>query len=136
MKSSADPQTHRISQQLIKYLLIGGIAWIVDFLTFVLSFSELGIVWAQAAARINGALVGFIGHKLFVFEDRRTTQRLLLMQAIKYLILWCVSYGLSTGGILWLMDVMSIHPVVAKFIVETIVIAVNFLAMKRFIFAP
>ena len=80
--------------------------------------------------------MGFIGHKLFFFEDRRATQRLLLIQAIKYLIIWSFSYGLSTGGILWLMDVMSILPVVAKLIVETIVIAVNFLAMKRFIFAP
>ena len=117
-----------------RYLLVGGLAWGVDFLTFLGLYAWVGLVWAQTAARIAGALVGFAGHKYFVFADRRSAPRHLGRQALLYIVLWGVSYGLSVAGLLWLVQGLELHPVVAKLLVEAVIMGFNFISMKRLIF--
>ena len=119
-----------------RYLLVGGLAWVVDFLTFLSLYAWAGLVWAQTAARIAGALVGFAGHKYFVFADRRSAPRHLGRQALLYVLLWGVSYGLSVAGLLWLTQDLRLHPVLAKLLVEAVILGLNFFTMKRLIFGP
>ena len=117
-----------------RYLLVGGLAWLVDFLTFFALYAGVGLVWAQTAARVAGALVGFAGHKYFVFADRRSAPRHLGRQALLYVLLWGVSYGLSVAGLLWLVHDLELHPVTAKLLVEAVIMGFNFITMKRLIF--
>lgn len=117
-----------------RYLLTGGIGWVVDFLTYVALLGPLGVFWAQSAARVVGALVTFVGHKLFVFRDHRTEAVLVARQTLQYVVLWVLSYLLSLGGILFLVG-QQMHPVLAKILVEVLVVLLNFLTMKRLIFA-
>ncbi|MCG7983990.1 MAG: GtrA family protein [Candidatus Thiodiazotropha lotti] len=124
-----------LSQQFLRYLLVGGVSWVVDFLVFFLTYSPFGIVTAQTIARIVGALVAFAGHKLIVFEDRQFTPQAIRQQLIQYLILWLVSYTLSIMLLLGFVDLLHFHPVAAKLITETIIIVINFVTMRRYIFA-
>jgi putative flippase GtrA len=117
-----------------RYLLVGGLAWLIDFLTFLALYAGVGLVWAQTAARVAGALVGFAGHKYFVFADRRSAPRHLGRQALLYVLLWGVSYGLSVAGLLWLVRDLDLRPVLAKLLVEAVIIGFNFITMKRLIF--
>jgi putative flippase GtrA len=125
---------HHLSAQAGRYLLVGGLAWVVDFLSFSLSVSVLGLAWAQTLARIMGAVVGFLGHKYLVFADRRRGGQRLLRQGWQYLILWLLSYGLSLAGLFWLVVGLRLHPIVAKLLVESVVVLINFAVMKRVIF--
>ncbi|MEW8500236.1 MAG: GtrA family protein [Candidatus Thiodiazotropha taylori] len=124
-----------LSQQFLRYLLVGGASWVVDFLVFLLTYSHIGIVPAQTVARIVGALVAFAGHKLIVFEDRQFTPQAMRQQIVQYLILWLVSYTLSVILLLAFIDLLQLHPVAAKLITEAIIIAINFVTMRRYIFA-
>ncbi|MCG7964758.1 MAG: GtrA family protein [Candidatus Thiodiazotropha taylori] len=124
-----------LSQQFLRYLLVGGASWVVDFLVFFLTYSHIGIVPAQTVARIVGALVAFAGHKLIVFEDRQFTPQAMRQQIVQYLILWLVSYTLSVILLLAFIDLLQLHPVAAKLITEAIIIAINFVTMRRYIFA-
>ncbi|MCG7865987.1 MAG: GtrA family protein [Candidatus Thiodiazotropha taylori] len=124
-----------LSQQFLRYLLVGGASWVVDFLVFFLSYSHIGIVPAQTLARIVGALVAFAGHKLIVFEDRQFTPQAMRQQIVQYLILWLVSYTLSVILLLGFIDLLQLHPVAAKLITEAIIIVINFVTMRRYIFA-
>ncbi|MCG8079583.1 MAG: GtrA family protein [Candidatus Thiodiazotropha taylori] len=124
-----------LSQQFLRYLLVGGASWVVDFLVFFLTYSHIGIVPAQTVARIVGALVAFAGHKLIVFEDRQFTPQAMRQQIVQYLILWLVSYTLSVILLLAFIDLLQLHPVAAKLITEAIIIVINFVTMRRYIFA-
>ncbi|MCG8067678.1 MAG: GtrA family protein [Candidatus Thiodiazotropha taylori] len=124
-----------LSQQFLRYLLVGGASWVVDFLVFFLSYSHIGIVPAQTLARIVGALVAFAGHKLIVFEDRQFTPQAMRQQIVQYLILWLVSYTLSVILLLGFIELLQLHPVAAKLITEAIIIVINFVTMRRYIFA-
>ena len=35
-----------LNQQILRYLLVGGASWVVDFLVFYLTYSHIGIVSA------------------------------------------------------------------------------------------
>jgi putative flippase GtrA len=124
-----------LKQQFLKYLVVGGTSWVVDLLVFYLTYPLLGIIAAQTAARLVGALVAFIGHKVIVFEDQTFERKTLQQQLLHYLMLWIVSYSLSIILLLLLIDLLQFHPMAAKLFTETIIIAINFLAMRRYIFA-
>ena len=125
----------RLAAQGGRYLLVGGLAWVVDFATFVLAYPSVGVIWGQTAARALGAVVAFIGHKYLVFADRRRSRRRLAWQTLQYLLLWSLSYGLSVGAIVWLVTGQAMAPVAAKVLVEAGILLLNFTVMKRIIFS-
>ena len=49
----------------------------------------------KAAARATGAVVTFIGHKHYVFRDRRYAPALVARQVIAYVAIWLFSYAAS-----------------------------------------
>ncbi|MEJ2610791.1 MAG: GtrA family protein [Candidatus Thiodiazotropha sp.] len=122
------------SVQFSRYLIVGATSWVVDFGTFVLFHSIIGIVWAQTTARIVGAIVAFLGHKLFVYNSNSFNKCELSKQIAGYLFLWCFTYLLSIGCILLLAEVIGLNPVLAKLGTEIILISINYTTMKRLIF--
>jgi putative flippase GtrA len=117
-----------------RYLLVGALAWLVDFAVFAVLHRSSGVVVSQTAARLAGAAFAFAGHKYFVFGDFGRSYLRVGWQAVAYGLLWLVSYALSTGGILVLVSVTHADPLVAKFIVETVLVMFNFLVAKRLVF--
>ncbi|MET0050115.1 MAG: GtrA family protein, partial [Candidatus Thiodiazotropha sp.] len=124
-----------ISHQLLRYLLVGGVAWLVDFTLFTLTYSALGIFIAQTLARVAGALVGFAGHKWVVFRNHSTQAGSTRNQALQYGLLWLFSYVSSLALLYLLVHLAGLHPVIAKLITETVILGFNFATMRRYIFA-
>ena len=58
--------------RIFRYLLTGGVAWLVDVAVFTLCLTSVGIVWAQVLARSSGAAIGLVGHTFVVFRERDT----------------------------------------------------------------
>jgi putative flippase GtrA len=127
--------TKLLNQQFLRYLAVGGTSWVVDFLVFYLTYPLFGIITAQTAARLVGALIAFIGHKIVVFEERTFESKTLQQQLFQYLMLWIISYSLSIILLLFFIDLLECHPVAAKLVTETLIIAINFFTMRRYIFA-
>ncbi|MES9942433.1 MAG: GtrA family protein [Candidatus Thiodiazotropha sp. 6PLUC1] len=123
-----------LDHQFLKYLVVGGSSWVVDFLVFYFLYPIIGIIAAQTAARVVGALIAFIGHKTIVFDDHAFGMGTLRQQLFQYLLLWIVSYSLSIILLLLFVDLLQLHPVASKIITEAIIIAINFVTMRRYIF--
>lgn len=118
----------------LRYLLSGGVAWLVDLGVFTLCLASGGIAIAQFAARTAGAIVAFIGHKFFVFRAREYRPRILARQSLYFAMLWLFSYVSSTLALIGLIDVLRWNVVVSKIVVEVGVITVNYTVMKSYIF--
>ena len=122
------------SMRPLRYLLSGGVAWLFDFAVFTLCLPGGGIVLAQLAARITGAAVSFIGHKVFVFHARDYHPGTVARQTFYFVLLWLFSYVTSTLMLVGLIDKMQWNVLAAKVVVEIIVLSVNYRVMKSFIF--
>jgi putative flippase GtrA len=123
-----------VSPQFSRYLLVGIVAWTIDFMVFALCHTPLGVVWAQTTARVSGAITAFAGHKVFVYNNKDFTRRELGKQALSYLLLWLFSYLLSIGSIILFIDIIGLDPISAKLVTEIILVGVNYITMKRLIF--
>jgi putative flippase GtrA len=124
-----------VARQGTRYLVVGAVAYAVDFGLFVVCVGPWGMIGAQAIARVGGAVVGFAGHKWFAFDDRRRSARTLLVQIAGYAALWLFSYAASTAAMVVLVERIGCSPLVAKLAVEPAIVLVNFAVMRRSVFA-
>ena len=118
--------------QTLRYVVVSGIGWAVDFAAFCLLYQVTGIVVAQLVARLVGAWAGFALHRRITF--RAATSGLTWRQGARYSLLWLINYAVSTLGLLGAVAALPIRPELAKFAVEVLIAACNFLFMKLFVF--
>ena len=135
-KSSAFFKAHRgIAFMFAKDLTIGGLSFLVDFSVFLIliNFLDYGPKLAQGSSRTAGALFGLLGHKYFSFArtGNNTSIKPLTIHEIGGYV------GIAVAGILlspFLLDlILLVFPgkiVISKFIVEAIMLCLNFFAMK------
>lgn len=117
-----------------RYLFSGGVAWLVDLAVFTFFLPGGGIILAQLAARTAGAVVSFIGHKVFVFHARDYHPAALARQTFHFVLLWLFSYIMSTLALIGLIDKMHWNVLAAKLLVEVFILLINYRVMKLFIF--
>lgn len=122
------------SSRPFRYLVTGGVAWVVDVLVFTICLTGLGVVLAQLCARLTGAAVAFIGHKVFVFGERRASRSIVLRQAVGYAALWVFSYAISTFALILLIEQAGVPALLSKALVELGVVTINYFVMKLLIF--
>ena len=124
------------SARPLRYLVTGGVAWLVDLAVFTFFLPLMGIVSAQLVARITGAIVAFIGHKLFVFRALDRSPAALATQTLGYAALWALAYVLSAGALVILIGHLNWNTIAAKFVVEVGIVLMNYTVMKSLIFLP
>jgi putative flippase GtrA len=122
--------------RVFRYLIIGGVAWLVDITVFTLSLNAVGTISAQLYARTLGATVAFIGHKFLVFRESDIRPTTIVNQAFRYIALWLLSFTISTLALVGLIDCIGAHALTAKVGVEIGIVAMNFLLMRSLIFQP
>ncbi len=75
-------------KELLRFLVGGGSAVLVDFLSYQLLMAlGLGISPAKAVSYVLGAAVGFVINKLWTFESKQFRP----LEIVKYIILYAVS---------------------------------------------
>jgi putative flippase GtrA len=115
---------------VVRYVLVIGLGWLADIAVFALAVPHVNVPLAQLLARVSGALVGFVLHKHFTFQQTNTP---VPRATVRYIILWLFSYFVSTGLILLLIS-FKFQVVGAKILVEILIVPFNFHLMRRFVF--
>lgn len=130
-------------RQFCRYLFAGGIAAVIDILTFYICSSIVGINYliANTIAFIFGLIVNFIMTKFWVFESNDNTARAFILYALTGVI------GLFIGnGILYLLidcriifllsgiNKDGLISMIAKCLSVIIVLFWNFFSRKFFVF--
>lgn len=127
-------------KKLIKYFLVGGTAFLVEYTVFILvldlSLTEHQLFLAQTISFCFGIVTSFIGNKYFTFKSgapkytRNTVQQLL-----RYLTL-AVFNLLSSNLIIYvLIEQLNTSPVISKVITILIITAWNFIIFQKIIFS-
>jgi putative flippase GtrA len=121
-------------KRLLRYLVVGLLAWAVDLAVFLALIDILGVPASQLAARLTGAAVAFFGHKLLVFREPGMRAATLASQGARYAALWVLAYAVSTLALIGLIEHAAMAAVPAKVLVEAGIVVMNYVIMKTLIF--
>ena len=121
-------------EEIINYLFIGGCTTIVSIVTYALCTSIFHIYYqfSNVISWIFSVIFAFITNKLFVFKVKNNEKLLLeIYQFIKFRLLSLVIDMLT---MYILVDLFQINDIISKILVQFIVVVLNYVFSKLFIF--
>ncbi len=120
----------------ILYLFFGGCTTLLNMVVYYLCFNIAGIanVPATIIAWLLAVIFAFITNKLWVFESKSWAKDVVLHEAWSFFAARAAT-GLLDVGVMYLaVDVMHWNSILWKLISNIIVIILNYIASKLFIF--
>ena len=119
-------------QELINYLIVGVLTTIVSIVSYYIFrlFIENYIV-CTIISWIIAIIFAYITNRLFVFKSK---EKNILKEFIIFVISRLASLGIELLSMALLVDVISIDDKIAKIIVQVIVIVLNYILSKIFVF--
>ncbi|MBP3923506.1 MAG: GtrA family protein [Ruminiclostridium sp.] len=142
MKSLEKTQLKRLIQEFMRYILVGGIAFVADsgslFLLREFLFKDengLGLFISAALGFVIGLITNYILSVLFVFrgEDNKNSGKS-VESFIVFAVIGVVGLGLTELGMYVGVFLMHMHYLFTKIIVAGIVLVWNYSARKILVF--
>lgn len=120
-------------REVLMYLVFGGLTTIVNIITFfILRKLNIEVYISNLLAWVISVLFAFITNKLFVFESKDKSKS--GKELVSFFGFRILSLGIDMGAMYLLLQVLSTGEVFAKVIANIIVIILNYIFSKLFIF--
>lgn len=122
-------------REVILYLIFGVLTTLVSLgVYYVLLWCSVHYIAAHVFSWAAAVAFAFVTNKIFVFEDKDTSDTTLFRQIWQFVSVRIAS-GILETALLWLMvDVLLIGEGIAKIPVAVITVIVNYVASKLFVF--
>ncbi len=126
-----------VNRETVLYVVFGVITTIVNILSFQVAANWLGApaLIANAIAWVLSVLVAYITNKLFVFQSHVRGFLALAKEVGLFFGARLLSFGVDELGIWLMVDVAHISGLVSKIAMNVIVLILNYIFSKWFIFA-
>lgn len=124
-------------KEIINYLVFGGLATVVNFVTYFIVARLMGIdkVLSSGISWFFSVLFAYITNKLFVFESKTDGIKAILIEMGSFFLARIVSGILCDVGTFALMvNVFNINDLFAKVVTQIMVVIVNYVFSKLIIF--
>ncbi len=124
-------------KEVIHYLIFGGLSTVVNFVSYFIFARIIGIeeIISSGLSWFCSVLFAYITNKLFVFESKTDTKKAFFKEMISFFLARIVSGILCDVGTFALMvKVFHINDIIAKIVTQVMVIVVNYVFSKLFIF--
>ncbi len=119
--------------QLIRYGIIGGVAFLLDVgLFFLLRFIGVDLITANIISRFFGAITAFVFNYYWTFALTRKNT-LWIHSALRYMALWVIATIFSTALLSWTIE-LGVNEKFGKVIVEITIMVLNFLISRYWVF--
>ena len=120
----------------VLYLIYGGFTTVINIAVFWLMTKQLNIdtVLSNSVAWLVSVLFAFITNKLIVFESRDMTLKLIAAELFMFLIARVLSGALDTAIVWYFIDKLHYSELLIKITSNVIVIVLNYVFSKMFIF--
>ena len=129
LKNFKDPHLRLLVKQFLRFLIVGGISFIVDFGLYTLLYRYgTPYIAASITSFIISVIVNYWLSRQYVFEIQPDVS--ILVEFILYLILNIVALGLNTLILFISVHHFSFNPLVGKLIATAIVLIFNFITRK------
>lgn len=120
---------------MIRYVFFGGCTTLVNLVCFfVLRKCGLELNIANLISIITAILFAYVVNSRFVFQDKCETLRDHFRPFCKFISARLVTMVIEVGGVWLLVEVCKMNDMVGKFITQFIVLALNYIFSKFFVF--
>lgn len=122
-------------KEVLLYLLFGGLTTIVNILTFYI-FRKLNVELyiSNIIAWIISVLFAFITNKLFVFESKNKTKKENIKEITSFFGFRLLSLVFDMGSMFLLINILKINDLLSKIFANILVVILNYIFSKLFIF--
>lgn len=124
-------------KEVINYIVFGVLSMVVNFASYYLFARVLNIdeVISSGLSWFCAVLFAYITNKLFVFDSKTNTAKEFLKEMISFFLARVLSGILCDVGTFALMvKVFGINDMIAKVVTQVMVVIVNYILSKFFIF--
>lgn len=124
-----------IEKELFKYLAIGGVAFVVDYLALLTAYYvfKFPLVIASSVGFLCGFLISYSANRFWVFGNsgaKRSPKR----QLIEYGLLVGFNYAFTVFSLHYLLE-LGVKPEIGKLIIMSLIVVWNFVIFKTKIFS-
>lgn len=123
-------------KELLLYVLFGTLTTLVNIVSFFLFYNmlQIGNVPSNILAWILSVLFAFITNKLFVFESRSFRANIVLKEALSFFWARLLTGVLDVVIMYFAVDVFSLNSTLCKLASNVLVILLNYIFSKVWIF--
>ncbi len=123
-------------KQIILYLFFGGCTTLINWATyaFCYNFAKIHNVTATIIAWVLSVAFAFITNKLWVFEEKNSSDKTLLFQVWTFTAARLLTGLLDVAIMFITVDVMKMNSSLWKLISNAIVIILNYILSKFIVF--
>ncbi len=127
-----------LAKQFVRYVLVGGIAFLADFLTLsivhrlLLPKGSQGLYAGVAAGFLVGSVVNYLLSHKFVFSGMNSKAQNNLSEFFQYVLIGLCGLGISELGMYIGTELLKLYFGIVKVFVAGIVLVWNF-AARRFL---
>ena len=126
-------KTKNLLLQMFKFLLVGGLAFVIDYVTLIIckEVFHINVLISAAIAFIVSVIVNYILSVKWVFDvDKNKSEK---KNFIIFIVFSVIGLGL-TELIMWFgVDILKISYLIVKIIATAIVMVFNFITRKIFL---
>lgn len=130
-----------INRETVSYLIFGVLTTLLDLIVFELSYHLLPIshpdtltLVSNTVAWVAAVLFAFVTNKLYVFRSKSFAWRLFLWEFLTFVAARVITWGISSIGMILLVDRWYVNELLSKILVNVIVIILNYVFSKLFVF--
>ncbi len=121
-----------LNKDFIKYLIVGGTSFLLDYFIFYIMYKKLGIaeVYSNVTAIFIAFWYNFLLNRIWSFKSKEP----FFKQIIYYLSLMLFNMLFYSAFIYIIKERVGIDPIIGKIIAMTMIVAWNFVLYKTVIF--
>ena len=126
---------HFYQNDVIRYLFFGGCTTLVNLVCFfVLRKCRVELNIANLISIITAILFAYVVNSRYVFQDKCETFKDHIRPFCKFISARLVTMVIEVGGVWLLVEVCKMNDMAGKFITQFIVLALNYIFSKFFVF--
>ena len=124
------------NNSVMRYIFFGGCTTLVNLLTYYILrlTTALDINVANTISVIAAILFAYVVNSRFVFESKASGFKEHFAEFVKFISARVVTMIIEVGGVWLMVDLMHINDYIAKFVIQFIVLALNYVFSKFLIF--
>lgn len=124
------------NNSVMRYIFFGGCATLVNLGSYYILrlTTNLGINAANIISVMIAIVFAYFTNSTFVFKSDAKTSGARLYEFVKFVSARLVTMVIEVGGVWVMADVLHINDYIAKFLIQFIVLALNYIFSKLFIF--
>lgn len=135
MKKLKELILHFYQNDVIRYVFFGGCTTLVNLVCFfVLRKCRVELNIANLISIITAILFAYVVNSRYVFQDKCETFKDHIRPFCKFISARLVTMVIEVGGVWLLVEMCKMNDMAGKFITQFIVLALNYIFSKFFVF--